>query len=103
MFPALDIFQLGHPSAGKLKHLSLTFPVNKINEYYFQSCILAKHHKFPFCESQSIAPACFELLHMDLWVLIGVLLFFVLDKFLVLDNFLSYWMTFQELLGLICN
>lgn len=67
---SMDIIHaiLGHVSLSKLKHLSNKISCSKFHDVLnCVSCILEKHHKLPFNDSLSIAPASFHLLHIDLW------------------------------------
>ncbi|KAK9667983.1 hypothetical protein RND81_13G026100 [Saponaria officinalis] len=57
--------RLGHSSLSKLKHVAVvSVPKDAVLEC--EVCVLAKHHKFPFPISTSIAAMPFDLVHMDL-------------------------------------
>ncbi|XP_056694807.1 uncharacterized protein [Spinacia oleracea] len=66
---SLDIIhaRLGHASLSKLQHLPFYSTINKTVDFHCEACVLAKHHKLPFTISTSIASACFDLVHIDLW------------------------------------
>ncbi|XP_074368570.1 uncharacterized protein LOC141708711 [Apium graveolens] len=58
--------RLGHLSVGKMQHLKM-FTTAMLNNFHCDSCILPKHHKLPYNESNSRAPAVFHMLHIYLW------------------------------------
>lgn len=54
-------------SVHKFQHLSaISFDKNKQSSDC-ETCVLAKHHQLPLPTSNSIASACFDLVHIDLW------------------------------------
>ncbi|XP_074306538.1 uncharacterized protein LOC141641789 [Silene latifolia] len=58
--------RLGHSSVDKLYHVHVP-NMNKIKDFFCESCILAKHHVQVFPRSKSYAANCFDLVHMDVW------------------------------------
>lgn len=58
--------RLGHASLSKLKHIE-SCDCSGMHKYDCDVCIIAKHHKFPFNKSTSLAKTCFEVVHIDLW------------------------------------
>ncbi|KAL2892600.1 Retrovirus-related Pol polyprotein from transposon TNT 1-94 [Bienertia sinuspersici] len=58
--------RLGHGSLSKLKHLSFCQCEN-VDEFYCDTCSLAKHHRLPLPPSRRMAKNVFDLLHVDLW------------------------------------
>ena len=68
-FSSLDLLhaRLGHVSFSSMKHIPhVKINTNKEN-FHCESCILGKHHKFPFPVSCSHASTPFALIHIDLW------------------------------------
>ncbi|XP_074265296.1 uncharacterized protein LOC141587721 [Silene latifolia] len=63
--------RLGHSSVDKLQHVHLPI-MNKIKNFFCESCVLAKHHIQVFPRSRSYATNCFNLVHMDVWGLYKV-------------------------------
>lgn len=57
--------RLGHPSIGKMKHLS-DLKLQGINKCSCESCELAKFHRMPCMLSNSITVHIFDLIHVDL-------------------------------------
>ena len=58
--------RLGHPSIGKIKHMSIQY-TGDLHDFSCEPCIFAKHHKLPFPISSSLATSPFALVHVDLW------------------------------------
>lgn len=58
--------RLGHGSLSKMQHLSF-YNCKHVNNFFCDTCSLAKHHRLPFNSSKSIAKSMFDLLHIDLW------------------------------------
>ena len=61
---------LGHPSKSRFNFLLSKFPsiVSNIN-FVCDVCLQAKQALFPFPTSMSTFSHCFELIHVDIWVL----------------------------------
>ncbi|XP_074282588.1 uncharacterized protein LOC141607127 [Silene latifolia] len=58
--------RLGHSSFDKLKHLP-GYHMHNDGRFTCHVCMLAKHHKLPFANSNSHAKTCFEWIHLDVW------------------------------------
>ncbi|XP_074303586.1 uncharacterized protein LOC141638035 [Silene latifolia] len=57
--------RIGHSSVEKLRHVPESF--HGMKDFFWETCILAKHHNLPFPGSTSHALHCFDLIHMNLW------------------------------------
>ena len=58
--------RLGHPSIGKIKHISIQY-TGDLHDFSCEPCIFAKHHKLPFPLSSSLSTSPFALIHVDIW------------------------------------
>jgi len=64
----LDVLhaRLGHTSFSKIQHIADWQPFLS-NDYFCETCVLAKFHRLPFNKSTIATTAPFQLIHMDLW------------------------------------
>jgi len=58
--------RLGHTSFSKMQHIAACKPFLS-NDYFCETCVLAKFHRLPFNKSTIATTALFYLVHMDLW------------------------------------
>lgn len=59
---------LGHASVSKIKHVSILEKIYTILENKVcDSCVKAKHTRFPFPKGSIKTNSCFELIHCDVW------------------------------------
>lgn len=59
--------RLGHPSFDKLKLLSSTLSIKKVESELCEVCPLSKQKHNPYYPSSSSTNACFDLIHCDVW------------------------------------
>ncbi|GJR01275.1 retrovirus-related pol polyprotein from transposon TNT 1-94 [Tanacetum coccineum] len=64
----IDLFhsRLGHTSVSKLIRVHDCKNVN-VSHFFYDTCMLAKHHRLPFSLSQTRSKVPLELIHFDLW------------------------------------
>ena len=57
---------MGHTSLSKMTHI-IDCKSFDTSDFFCHTCMIAKHHRFPFNRSTTLSSQPFELIHVDLW------------------------------------